>query len=155
MENGFEFSEHLVFTGLEFSTDLEALNFIAYELVKQNYVNDEFPKAVIARELKYPTGLPADGIKIAIPHTDSKYVKHTAIAIGVLKKPVQFSAMDDFSRKIDVEIIVMLAMKEPHGQIEMLQKVIALIQDQQLVKEIAQSDSKKQIVSDILSVLAK
>lgn len=154
LEIGFAFSENLVFTGLEFSTNLEALNYLARQLVNQNYVTDEFPEAVVARELKYPTGLPAEGIKIAIPHADSKYVKHTAIAIGILKKPLQFSAMDDFSKKIDVGIIVMLAMKEPHGQIEMLQKIVALIQNQELIKNICQSDSKENIMNNVLSVLA-
>lgn len=152
--SGFAFSERLVFTGLEFSTDLEALKYLASELVDQNYVTDEFPKAVVAREQKYPTGLPYEGIRIAIPHADSKYVNHTAIAIGILKKPVQFSSMDDFNKKLDVGIIVMLAMKEPHGQIEMLQKIVELIQNQELVKTISESESKEEIVQDVLSVLA-
>ena len=44
--------------------------------------------------------------------------------------------MDEPEQTCPVSLVVMLALNEAHAHLEMLQKVIALIQDQELTKRI-------------------
>ena len=53
--------------------------------------------------------------------------------------------MDEPDVMIDVQLVVMLALTLPHGHIEMLQKVVALIQNQDVVKSIVHSSNQKEI----------
>ena len=66
-----------------------------------------------------------------------------AIAVGLLDDPVIFQAMDDPGRDVPVSIIIMLALKEAHGQIDMLQKVIALVKQQNDLKRMLTSVDTK------------
>ncbi len=47
--------------------------------------------------------------------------------------------MDDATQTCDVFLVIMLAITDPKEHIAMLRKVIALIQDQELVGRIVQS----------------
>ena len=52
--------------------------------------------------------------------------------------------MDDPSRDVPVSIIIMLALKEPHGQVEMLQKVIALVKQQDDLRRMLRAADTKE-----------
>ena len=86
---------------------------------------------------------------MAIPHADVIHVNKAAIAIAILDKPVEFYAMDEPEQKICVQVVVMLALKEAHGHIEMLQKVVSLIKDQALVKQLIELEDKKEVCNKI------
>lgn len=139
--------EKLIFTNLDFETKEDALNFLSGKLLKHQYVKPEYQQAILDREKVYPTGLPSLGVSIAIPHADNNLVNETTIAIGVLKRPVIFYSMESADKELDVQIIMMLAIKEPHGQIEMLQKVVSIIQNENLTKEIAKTTDKNKILT--------
>lgn len=144
-----DFNEELIFVDLVFDDKKEVLNFLTDELIQRGYVQKEFKEAVLEREEVYPTGLPSIGAKIAIPHANYQLVEKTTIAIGILRKPVTFFSMEDGSTPLDIEIVIMLAISEPHGQIEMLQRVVSIIQDEKLTRKIVDSKSK----SDILEMV--
>ena len=44
---------------------------------------------------------------------------------------------------VPVKLVIMLALTEAHGHIEMLQKIVGLIQDQAAVKEITETDDSE------------
>ena len=138
----------LIYRGLDFKNKTEVLNHLANKLYEENFVKDGYRQAILDREAEYPTGLPA-AIKIAIPHCDHTLVKDSAIAMGVLKNSVDFQAMDDPSVTLDVQIVIMLALNEPHGHIEMLQKIISLIQNTEDLKEIIKSVSDEEVLEVI------
>jgi len=59
-----------------------------------------------------------------------------------LAQPVKFLQMGD-GADVEAKLIFMLALKEPHAQLETLQKLMALIQNETAVAElIAAKDSK-------------
>lgn len=133
--------EELIFQNLDFENSKEVLHYLANKLHKKNLVNDEFAEELVKREKSYPTGLPAK-INVAIPHTDSDYVKEAAIAVGVLNSPVVFNSMEDPNVKLEVRLVIMLAIKDSSKQIQLLQNIIALIQSEDDISEIINSSDK-------------
>lgn len=139
--------ENLVFINLDFENKKDVLNFLSNKLVEQDYVKPAYPQAIIDREEIYPTGLPSLGVNIAIPHADNELVHKTTIAIGVLKNSAKFCSMENSEKELDVQIVIMLAIKEPHGQIEMLQKVVSIIQNDTLTREITKMTDKNNVLN--------
>lgn len=109
---------------------------LAQILVNGGWVKETYPAAVHEREKVFPTALDVGGINVAIPHCDVEHVEKGALCVGVLKRPVSWRCMDDATKSCDVSLVAMLALNEPHAHLEMLQKVIALIQDQELVSKV-------------------
>lgn len=82
-------------------------------LEKEQYVEPTFREAVTSREVVFPTGLEMNGIKIAIPHTDTIYVKRPFVLVNKLSTPIPFIQMGTTDKWIDVEVIFMLGIKIP------------------------------------------
>ena len=59
--------------------------YLSERLFQLGLVTEEYGTNVIMREQKYPTGLPLEGRKVAIPHTDAVYVKETRNLCGCTK----------------------------------------------------------------------
>ncbi len=131
----------------------EALRLIANELYLNGYVKEEYSESVVNRESIYPTGLPSTMPAIAIPHTDYSLVNKTAIAIATLKNPVRFNNMEKIDEEVNVSIILMLAIAEPKGQIEMLQKIVSLIADEHLRKQIYSTVNEKELEKIISTII--
>ena len=104
--------EDCIIENLKASTKEEALSAMCRILLSQGYVKDSFPAAILERERLYPSGLPMEGHKIAIPHCDSEHVNKSVILFARLEKPLEFSSMGDPDEKIQVQLISMFALKE-------------------------------------------
>ncbi|MEX0381037.1 PTS sugar transporter subunit IIA [Leuconostoc sp. MS02] len=124
----------------------EALEALAQKFVDQKIVQISFKNAVLKREEKFPTGLATETIGVAIPHTDVQHVIRSQIGVMRLKSPVNFFQMGD-GKDVPVKIIFMLALTQPHEQLEMLQKLIGLIQNDTLLTEILNADSSEKVIS--------
>ena len=136
------FDEEIVQLDITPKDSTEALSIVSDELIKKNVVKESYKDAIIKREEEFPTGLNAPSCGIAIPHTDAIHVNKPQIAIARLAQPVKFLQMGD-GADVEAKLIFMLALKEPHAQLETLQKLMALIQNETAVAElIAAKDSK-------------
>ncbi|CAJ1190880.1 PTS family fructose mannitol porter component IIA [Companilactobacillus paralimentarius DSM 13238 = JCM 10415] len=136
------FDEEIVLLDITPKDSTEALSIVSDELIKKNVVKESYKDAIIKREEEFPTGLNAPSCGIAIPHTDAIHVNKPQIAIARLAQPVKFLQMGD-GADVEAKLIFMLALKEPHAQLETLQKLMALIQNETAVAElIAAKDSK-------------
>lgn len=143
------FNESLILRLNKEKSNTEVLSILADSLCEQGLVKDTYKGAILSREAEYPTGLFIGNINIAIPHADIMHVNKAAICVGVLENPVKFHAMDDPTKEIEVSLIIMLALTEAHGHISMLQRVVELIQNQELVKKIIESKDLK-VVYEII-----
>lgn len=143
--------KELVFRNIKAKNRDEALSFLAENLYKKGYVEKEYIQAIQEREEEYPTGLPSSKPGIAIPHANFEMVKKTTLAIATIEKPVSFHNMENKQEILPVQIIIMMAIGEPHGQVEMLQKIVGIIQDEPLRKEMVQATSD----TDLLDLLKK
>lgn len=136
------FDEEIVLLDITPKDSTEALSMVSDELIKKAVVKESYKDAIIKREKEFPTGLNAPSCGIAIPHTDAIHVNKPQIAIARLAQPVKFLQMGD-GADVAAKLIFMLALKEPHAQLETLQKLMALIQNKAAIAElIAAKDSK-------------
>jgi PTS system galactitol-specific IIA component len=76
------------------------LALMANRLIDKGYTKQSYLQAVLNREKEYPTGLPTNGVGVAIPHADTKYVLKPGIAVATLKSPVKFNVMGNPKRKL-------------------------------------------------------
>lgn len=123
----------------------EAETALANHLVELGYAKNSFPQAIAEREESFPTGLQIGEFNAAMPHCDPENVNQAAICVGVIKNPVNWKRMDDPDETCKVSLVTMLALTEAHSHLEMLQRVVALIQDQELMGKIASAGSPKEV----------
>lgn len=135
---------------IESSAPEEVLKTVGSLLFSNGYVHDSFIRAILEREEIHPTGLPTKGFGIAIPHTDPEHVVQTRVAVATVKETVSFSMMGNPDVKIPVKIIFMLAVKDPKQQPELLKKLMALFQNEELLQEIGNTQDKQK-VNDLLT----
>lgn len=120
-------------TDKEFIDNYDAINQTAKILLNKGLVKESYIEAIKKREESFPTGLKFENYGIAIPHTDPEHVINEAILINILEKPVKFEQMASEGLYTDVNIIVMLAIKNKENQVPYLQALIELFQDKEKV----------------------
>lgn len=149
--NDMHIDASLVIRHLHASSDQDALDQMANMLYKEGIVKESYIPAVKQREVEYSTGLQCEDMGVAIPHTDSEHVNVQAIGIGILDEPVQFAQMGMPEIKVDVRIIFMLAIKEPHKQMEFLQALMAVFAGSGKLPKLLDLDSNEAVVTTFTS----
>jgi len=140
-------SERTIATGLVCQGAEEAIRALAALLVAEGCVAPAFADDVWAREQVYPTGLPTEPVRVALPHADPDHVLRTAIAVAVLAQPVAFGEMgSDGSSTLPVEILFMLAIKEREKQVGMICAVAETIQSPQLLQGLMRAAGPHQVL---------
>lgn len=74
-------------------------------------------------------------------------VNKTTLAIATLKEPVLFHNMEDNKAQLPIQIVIMMAIGEPHGQVEMLQKIVGIIQDEPLRQEMIDARNDTELLA--------
>lgn len=138
-----------VILDLEATTNIEALGQLSELMQHNGYVKASYKDAVIEREGTFATGLPTVYCSVAIPHTDTEHVLSKAIGVAVLKETVPFVIMGELEETTDVKLIFMLAMDKEDAQLSLLQKLIAIFQNDELLSFIANTKNKQSIVDAI------
>lgn len=134
------FSEDLV-TILDNPSDFADVEKTMADLMHEvGVVKDTYADAIAEREKGFPTALAVGEVNVAIPHCDTEHVNTDAVCVGILKNPVAWHRMDDAAATTDVSLVFMLALSEPHAHLQMIQKVIGIIQDQDLAKQLTTCD---------------
>ncbi|MDR2663584.1 MAG: PTS sugar transporter subunit IIA [Treponema sp.] len=141
--------EDCIIENLEASTKEEVLSAMCRVLLDKGYVKESFPAAILERERLYPSGLPMEGHKIAIPHTDAEHVNESVILFARLAKPVEFSSMGDPDEKLQVQLVSMFALKEKKKIGFLLEVLITTYSDSAVLDAILKAPSVKAIY-DIL-----
>ncbi|MCZ3621723.1 PTS sugar transporter subunit IIA [Lactobacillus mulieris] len=139
---------------LEANFKEEVISKMAKRLQEKGYVTSDYEQALLKREKEFPTGLPSSQPIVAIPHANSDLVNKTTIEVATLKTPVIFYNMGSVNEKLEVQIVIMLAISEPHGQIEMLQKIVGIVQNQELRERMLLSKSNQELKNLIVQALA-
>jgi len=124
---------------------LSALSVLSRFMFERGYVESSFEQAILDRERAHPSGLPMEGHKIAIPHTNAEHVKESAILFARLSKPVEFRCMGDPSTPIQVQLISMFALKEAKKIGDLLEALIGVYRDHQALDEILNAADSDEI----------
>ena len=138
-------NEDLVLMEVDAKDKFDLLRQAAQCLQTHGYVKESYADAVIEREKVFATGLPTVMGGVAIPHTDVEHVNTPAVCIVRLKKPVDFVIMGDDTETVSVDCIFMLAMKEAHAQLTLLQNLMGILQDADALKLVKEGTSAKEI----------
>lgn len=146
--------EELIVINMKAKNSDESINKLSKILYEKGFVKESYIQGVLEREKNFPTGLPTEGVGVAIPHTDAEHVNNPAIAIAVLEEPVAFKMMGGIEQEVEVQILFMLAIKESKTQIELLQKLMNIFQDKEILERIQKSLTPTEIKENF-SVVAK
>ena len=130
-----EFNESLIAFDLQAKNAKEVIDLLSGNMYAQGLVSAEYGAQTWARELEHPTGLPTKPFCIAFPHADAQGVNRSALGVAVMHQPVQFQNMADPDESLDVELIFMLANRDPEEQIQTLRNLAVLFgQPEKLVE---------------------
>lgn len=141
----------LIFAPVRVDDRNAVLKLLAGRMKELGYVKDTYLQAVLDRERAFPTGIAVNGGGVALPHCDPEHVIQPTMALAILEKPVTFGAMTG-QGEVLVDIVFMLAMKEPSKQIYLLQQVAFMLQNPELLSALKRARSPKD-VTDVLSCM--
>lgn len=135
--------ENLIFMNVEAADSESLLHSLADELYSRGYVKKGYGDAVIRRERVYPTGLPTNIMKVAVPHAiERDYVLEPRVLVATLKKPVAFKEMGDGERDVMVDIVFLLAVCGSNEQLTILQKIVGIFSDIDAMSDIKQAGNQ-------------
>ena len=123
--------EELIIPGLEAKSSDDIFEALGGKLVKQGYCKESYVQALKDREAEFPTGINTGGI-----------------AIATLKQPVEFVEMGTDDEYVNAQVIFMLAVDEK-GHLELLQAILAVLQDQEVLKKLIKAKDAKEIIEII------
>jgi PTS system galactitol-specific IIA component len=142
------FREELVLLNYNAKDAEDVLKALADRLFDDGSVKETYYEAMLNREKSYPTGLPTEGIKVAIPHAEVDHVNYSAFAIATLPKPVKFGEMGAGPEStLDVQIVMMLANADPDEQVKTLRKMVDLFDEPDSLYAIMGAKTPKEIIN--------
>lgn len=144
-----QLKEPLIILDMQAGSYEDVFSQLGGALVREGYAKDSYINALCAREKEYPTGLDIDGIGVAIPHTDVSHVNRAGTAIAVLKDPVTFVQMGTDDEEVSVSLVFMLCVTDPNAHLDELQKILAVIQDTEVLKRLLKAGSTQEIIEII------
>jgi PTS system galactitol-specific IIA component len=123
----------------------ELFDKLATELMKEGIVNAGFSQALKDREKDFPTGLPVTH-GVAIPHTDGTLVNLDQLIFVTLANPIPFNEMGgDEEDVVDVNLVILLAVKDGKNHLATLQSLIEAIQKEGFVNDLINASEESQM----------
>ena len=138
-----------------FGEELVVLDQMAARMLAEGMVKESYAAAIKKREAVYATGLELPEMGIAIPHTDPEHVNTPALCLGILREPVSFGAMGMADQRVDVRVVFMLSIKEPHAQLKVLQALMKVFQEEGRLSALAACQTPKAAADKLMELLAR
>lgn len=135
------FDEKIALFKQKASSKEEALKILADEFMKKGVGKETFYDAILAREKTFATGLSCNNMCVAIPHTDPEHVNKVQLGFMTLEQPVDFIEMGTDDKHIGVTLIVMMALKEAHQQLDMLMKLMDVFQNDEVMDRLSKTNN--------------
>lgn len=140
------FKEENIFLDFEANDRNDFLSKIGNILFEKKYVNKGFSDSIIEREKNYPTGLDFGEYKIAIPHTNPEFVNKEGIIAVKLQKPIIFRDMGLNENDLEVSVIFVLLIQKGEEQVNLLTKLMSLMEQKKVYDSIKNASDKKEIL---------
>lgn len=141
--------DNLIFPELDAKDSSEIMEKVGRAFINEGLCKESYIQALINREGEFPTGIDVDGFGIAIPHTDVSHVNEAGIGIATLKNSVKFIQMGTDDEEVETKVIVMLAVDDPKKHLSLLQNILAILQDKNVLNELANAKEKTEIIKII------
>ncbi|MEG0783763.1 PTS sugar transporter subunit IIA, partial [Carnobacterium sp.] len=136
------------------NSEEELFAVIAERLLELGYVYSDYLTGITLRERNFPTGLITQHLNIALPHSDTEYVKKPFIYIVRLKQPVIVRQMGD-NQEMLVKDIFFLGIKEPTKQVGLLQLLITLFQEEAFMEALQNVEESEAMYALFITKLAE
>jgi len=137
----------------EYDSKEQLFDVLSSKLVSEGFVEDNYNKEILKREKVYPTGLKTKYCNVAIPHTNSEFVKQPFIYFTRLKDKLNFCEMSGVEETLEVKMVFVLGIKEAKNQVVILQSIMNFLMDAQKVKDCLNSNDKKRVEKIIEEIL--
>lgn len=125
---------NLIFLHQEAASREEIIGRLASALQEQGYIGPDYLDAVLAREEEFPTGLPSEGVYVAIPHAFCGDVRKTGVAAAVLDTPVDFVNMGDEDEILPCSMVFLMCNAEgADSHIDDLQEMMGMFSEPELL----------------------
>lgn len=142
-----QLNEELIFPKLDVADSKEVFEKVGGKFIKEGFCKDSYVQALINRESEFPTGIDVDGFGVAIPHTDVSHVNKAGIAIATLEHPVKFIQMGTDDEEVEAKVVFMLAVDDPKKHLELLQNILAVLQDKEVLNKLSNADKCNEIIN--------
>jgi len=152
---GMAFGEALTLSDLEAADAGDALRSLTACLEREGCIGDGFLDALVERESNFPTGLATKTTSVAIPHADPAFVKVPALAVARLRRPVSFRAMDNPEHSLAVQLVFLLALKDPEVHVAFLKKFALAIQSGDFLSRLMGCEGRACLCEEVVRVLGK
>lgn len=137
------FDKQLISLEVEGASEEKVFENVAAQLKKLGFVNEGYLNGITAREQKFPTGLITQHVNIALPHSDPEFIEKPFVYIARLKEEVMVKQMGD-SQEMGVKNLFFLGIKDPKGQVGLLQAFMELFMKEEFVTAfMAEQDEAK------------
>ncbi len=146
------FDRSLAVVGLAAENADEAIRALGDKLLAHGYVDDQYVDAVLRRERAFATGLPT-AIPVALPHTDANHCRRSALAVGVLKSPVEFQEMGNPTGTLSVRVVFLLALADHKDQVSWLQRFMRGLRDHDFLERLSRATSEQEVVDSVRVML--
>lgn len=148
------FQPELIDLQVQANSEEELFAVIAERLLELGYVYSDYLTGITLRERNFPTGLITQHLNIALPHSDTEYVKKPFIYIVRLKQPVIVRQMGD-NQEMLVKDIFFLGIKEPTKQVGLLQLLITLFQEEAFMEALKNVEESEAMYALFITKLAE
>jgi len=99
-------------------------------------------KDILAREEIMSTGI---GGGIAIPHIRRDYISGVNVALGILRQPVEYDAMD--GRKVDIVIMILAGAGCHHDHLRCVAKFAGFFKKSQNRNKVTAANSSSEVLA--------
>lgn len=148
--------EDMVYFDVEAETWQDVVRILAGHAIEHGYAVEGYAEDVIEREELYPTGLPTDVMKVAIPHAMVQdHVKEAAIVVGKLAHPVDFKEMGDGENDVPVEMVYMLVAKGDKHYLAVLQQLISVFATPEFMTELKTVEDPASLKATLIDLAGK
>lgn len=138
--------ERVIEVDIDVSTKEEAIDYLASLLEKNGYVGDKelYIKDIYEREALGKTGI---GNYVAIPHGQSSTVLRNGIAIGKLKREIEWETLDDNGVKVVCLFSVSDDADSGKDHLMMLAQLAGKLGNDENIEQLLSAENKEDIVS--------
>ncbi|WP_166667275.1 PTS sugar transporter subunit IIA [Companilactobacillus nuruki] len=151
---GYMVKSELIDLNIDAANEDDVFNYVAEQLKSNDYVNDGYLEAIKTREEKFPTGLLAPKITLAVPHVDAEYIKKPFVFIGKTTEPIDIKQMA-INKDMQTDNFCFLGIKDGKGQAGLLKNIIYALRDDEFIDSISNANDNIKIFNTYVKFLNK
>ncbi len=142
-----EFDPEIVLMDCTAQCREEVISTLVNKMEVAGYVTSAYTENVLLREKSYPTGLPTEGVRVAIPHgMNADGILRQGIGIAKLTSPVTFCNMADANEELDVELVFLLANREAEAQLNDLRSLMECFSEADFLCQLKKANTAHELI---------